>query len=88
MQVINFYATDGVEWVHLNKKLKDLEERKRVLANEEIPRAEEASQAVIAELRDTEEKLVRFNEKLEGATRDLLAERSHRESVLGAVPEG
>lgn len=80
--VIQLFVTDGLNWIPLSKQLEVLKERKSILVDEEIPKAEEVAQSVISQLHDSEEELSRFSDRLEASTRDIMAERAHRESVL------
>lgn len=73
--------TDGQNWVVLQTAIENLRGRLDELVGEEIPKAEEVSQQVIDQLRDAEEKLATQTERLHAASKDLMAERAHLESV-------
>ena len=65
----------------LEKAIKNLQNRLDELVGEEIPKAEEVSQQVIEQLRAAEENLTTLTDRLHAASKDLMAERAHRESV-------
>jgi hypothetical protein len=75
------FATNGVEWLPLKRVLDHLMTRREELVTEEIPRAEEVAQTVIAELRESEEELSQFSNRLDAATRDLMAERGNLNAI-------
>jgi hypothetical protein len=73
--------TDGQNWVVLETAIDNLQGRLDELVGEEIPKAEEVSQQVVDQLRAAEELLSSHTERLHVASKDLMAERAHLESV-------
>jgi hypothetical protein len=74
-------VTDGQNWAVLQTEIKNLQGRLNELVGEEIPKAEEVSQQVIEQLRAAEEKLETQTKRLHDASKDLMAERAHQDSV-------
>jgi hypothetical protein len=73
--------TDGQNWALLQTAVENLKGRLHELVGEEIPKAEVVAQQVIEQLRAAEEKLSTQTERLHSASKDLMAERAHLESV-------
>ncbi|MCA9026716.1 MAG: AAA family ATPase [Planctomycetaceae bacterium] len=74
--------TDGTTWKSLRESIKSLQTRLKEIDEKEIPRAEQVAQSAIEDLQLTEEELSRLTSRLESLTRDLMAERAHRDSVF------
>ncbi len=55
--------------------------RQQEIVDEEIPRAEQVSQQIVAELRKAEETLTGFTDRLDDSTKQLVAERAHVQSI-------
>ncbi len=73
--------SDGENWVELSLALKRLRDRQQQIVSEEIPKAEQVSQEVLSELRKSEERMAAFTIRLDRASRELIAERSHVDSI-------
>jgi hypothetical protein len=73
--------TDGTNWSVLLTAIEKLQARQDELVGEEIPKAEEVSQQVIQQLREAEERLAKFTDRMRDASKDLTAEKAHQESV-------
>lgn len=75
-------VTDGTAWKSVPDSIKSLQTRLKEIDEKEIPRAEQVAQWAIEDLQGTEEELSRLTTRLETGTRDLMAERAHRDSVF------
>lgn len=75
------FVTNGDEWVTANAAIANLASRLRSLVDEEIPRAEQASEQALTDLRLAEERIVALEMRLEASTQELMSERSHLQSI-------
>ena len=73
--------SDGDNWIELNVALENVRDRQQEIVDEEIPRAEQVSQEVIAKLQSTEAKLESYMSRLSRATQDAAAEDAHVASI-------
>ena len=73
--------SDGENWIELSHALQNLRERQKQIVDEEIPRAEQVSQEVIADLRKSEERLAALTNRLDQSSGELVAERAHVGSI-------
>ncbi len=73
--------SDGENWIELSHALQNLRDRQKQIVDEEIPRAEQVSQEVIADLRKAEERLAALTNRLDQSSSELVAERSHVNSI-------
>lgn len=79
---LELLITDGTNWKSVRDSIKSLQTRLKEIDEKEIPRAEQVAQSAIEDLQRTEEELSRLTSRLEALTRDLMAERAHRDSVF------
>jgi tetrahydrodipicolinate N-succinyltransferase len=73
--------SDGETWIELSHALQNLRDRQKQIVDEEIPRAEQVSQEVIADLHKAEERLAALTTRLDNSSNELVAERSHVNSI-------
>ena len=73
--------SDGENWVELSLALQRLRDRQQQIVDEEIPKAEQVSQEVLLELRKSEERMAAFTTRLDQSSSELIAERSHVDSI-------
>ncbi len=73
--------SDGENWVELSLALQRLRDRQQQIVDEEIPKAEQVSQEVLSELRKSEDRMAAFTTRFDQSSSELIAERSHVDSI-------